>query len=200
MKSMGLKTKILAGVCSPLILLLILGGIAMFNINSIVTTSGWVDHTRKVLASAAGIVGSAVDMETGMRGYLLAGEDGFLNPYTEGEKITYSRIEDLQKVVSDNPKQVARLDEVAKILKEWQADVTEPAIDLRRQIGDAETMNDMAKLVGEAKGKVYFDKFRQQIAIFIEREATLMAKRRVDFEAAQKSVGENFGLVSKTVG
>ena len=200
MKSIGLKTKILAGVCSPLILLLVLGGIAMYNINSIVGTNERVDHTRKVLANAAGIVGSAVDMETGMRGYLLAGQDGFLTPYTEGEKATYSRIEDLQKVVSDNPKQVARLDEVAKILKEWQADVTEPTSDLRRQIGDAETMNDMAKLVGEAKGKVYFDKFRQQIAIFIEREATLMAKRRVDFEAAQKSVGENFGLVSKTVG
>ena len=199
MKSMGLKTKILAGVCSPLILLLVLGGIAMVNINSIVTTNGWVDHTRKVLASAADIVGSAVDMETGMRGFLLAGQDGFLAPYTEGEKATYSRIEELQKIVSDNPKQVARLDEVAKILHQWQADVTEPTVDLRRQIGDAETMNDMADLVGEARGKVYFDKFREQIATFIEREATLMAKRRADFDAAQKNVGENFGLVSKTV-
>jgi methyl-accepting chemotaxis protein len=199
MKSMGLKIKILAGVCSPLILLLVLGGIAMYNINSIVGTNERVDHTRKVLASAAGIVGSAVDMETGMRGYLLAGQDGFLDPYTQGEKATYSRIEDLQKVVSDNPKQVARLDEVAKTLHEWQADVTEPTIGLRRQIGDAETMNDMADLVGEARGKVYFDKFREQIAAFIEREATLMVKRRADFETAQKSVGDNFATVSKTV-
>ena len=44
-------------------------------------TRGWVDHTRAVLSKAAGIVASAVDMETGMRGFLLAKEDAFLEPY-----------------------------------------------------------------------------------------------------------------------
>ena len=33
--------------------------------------------------------------------------------------------------------------------------VTEPTIGLRREIGDAETMKGMAKLVGEARGKVF---------------------------------------------
>ncbi|MBT6363973.1 MAG: HAMP domain-containing protein, partial [Rhodospirillaceae bacterium] len=146
------------------------------------------------------IIGSAVDMETGMRGYLLAGKEGFLDPYTGGEKATYSKIADLQKTVSDNPKQVARLSEVEKTLRAWQKDVTNPTIDLRRKIGDAKTMNDMASLVGEAKGKVFFDKFRGQIGKFIGREATLLNKRRAEFETAQKSVGEQFGVMNKTVG
>ncbi len=67
------KPKILFGVLSPMALLLLLGAIAVYNISSITQTSKWVEHTHKVLAMAGGIIGSAVDMETGMRGYLLAG-------------------------------------------------------------------------------------------------------------------------------
>ncbi len=35
----------------------------------------------------------------------------------------------------------------------------------------------MADLIGQAEGKVYFDKFRDQIATFTERERTLMEIR-----------------------
>jgi len=67
------KSKVLIGISTPLAFGLAIGGISGFSIDSIVESNKWVDHTRVVLADAAGIVGSAVDMETGMRGYLLAG-------------------------------------------------------------------------------------------------------------------------------
>ena len=38
-------------------------------------------------------------------------------------------------------------------------------------------MDDMADVVGEARGKVYFDKFRAQTATFLERENKLMGER-----------------------
>ena len=58
MRIHGLKTraKILIGICSPLALLLALGGVSIYSINSIVSTSRWVDHTHRVLAKAAIIV------------------------------------------------------------------------------------------------------------------------------------------------
>ena len=99
------KPKVLLGVLSPMVLLLLLGGIAIYSINSITKTNKWVEHTHNVLADASGIVGSAVDMETGMRGYLLAGKDEFLAPYRGGEKKTYEGIASLQETVNDNPKQ-----------------------------------------------------------------------------------------------
>jgi len=192
------KPKILIGVLSPMVLLLMLGGIAVFNINSITATNERVEHTHNVLSAASGIVGSAVDMETGMRGYLLAGQEGFLDPYNNGETATYAGIASLQETVSDNPGQVERLAEVERVLREWQEKVTEPTIALRRKIGDAKTMNDMAALVGEARGKVFFDKFRGQISTFIDREAKLLAERRQAFESAQNKVGEGVALIEKT--
>ncbi|MEG3617535.1 methyl-accepting chemotaxis protein [Magnetovibrio sp. PR-2] len=194
------KPKILMGVLAPLVLLLALGGIAVYSISSLVKTEHMVAHTYNVLEEAASIVASAVDMETGMRGYLLAGKEEFLDPYKGGEKSTYATIDELQQTVSDNPGQMARLDEVRETLKGWQDNVTEPTIGLRRQIGDAKTMNDMAALVGEAKGKVYFDKFRGQIATFIGREATLLVQREKDFQQLLLSPSMDSATAKKNVG
>ncbi|MCH9050590.1 MAG: CHASE3 domain-containing protein [Proteobacteria bacterium] len=103
MRIHGLKTraKILIGICSPLALLLALGGVSIYSINSIVSTSRWVDHTHRVLAKAAIIVTAAVDMETGMRGYLLAGRDDFLGPYEQGRANFYELIAGLRKTVEE---------------------------------------------------------------------------------------------------
>ncbi len=197
--SLKTKPKILIGIGTPMVMLVILGIVSVVAIMSIVDSNERVNHTNKVLRKAAAIVGSAVDMETGMRGYLLAGQDVFLNPYKDGEKATYEEIAALQKTVNDNPKQVKRLGEAGKILKEWQAKVTEPTIALRREIGDADTMNDMAKLVGEARGKKYFDKFRSQIETFIGRERTLLVKRALELAAAKVAVDKNFKTVADSV-
>lgn len=184
------KSKIVIGFAFPIGLLIVLSVTAYWSIGKIVQTDKWVQHTHNVLSDATGIVSSAVDMETGMRGYLLAGKEDFLAPYNQGEADTYAAIDGLQQTVSDNPAQVDRLTEAKTILLEWQAEVTEPAIDLRRQIGDAKTMNDMAKLVGEARGKTYFDSFREKIATFTAREEELLQKRRNEFKVAKNSVGE----------
>ena len=173
------RTKILAGTIAPVTLILVIAGISVYGLSTTQKISGWVEHTHKVLGKADSIIAAAVDMETGMRGYLLAGKDEFLDPYKAGQKAAFSRIADLQKTVSDNPKQVERLGEAAKTLRAWQTDVTEPQIKLRGDIGHADTMNDMARLVGKAEGKSYFDKFRAQIATFIKREEKLLDERQL---------------------
>ena len=135
-----------------------------------------------------------------MRGYLLAGLDGFLAPYRSGEEATYAGITALQQKVNDNPGQVARLGEVEQVLRDWQEQVAEPTIALRREIGDAETMNDMAALVGEARGKVFFDGFRGQIATFIGREEVLLAQRSEQFQTAANTVESDIAFVNEQMG
>ena len=192
------KTKILIGISAPLSLLIVLGATSLFSIDKIVTSNKSVEHTFNVLENSAAIVGSAVDMETGMRGYLLSGKEDFLTPYNNGEKATYSGIEQLSITVSDNPAQVARLAEMKKVLQEWQKEVTEPTIKLRREIGDAETMNDLSAIVKEARGKVYFDKFREQITLFDSRERKLLVERSKEFHTAETQVNKDLQLISKT--
>tara|TARA_E500000318_G_C3561808_1_gene213804 strand:- start:627 stop:2384 length:1758 start_codon:yes stop_codon:yes gene_type:complete len=171
------KPKVLIGAFVPLLFLIAVGAIALYNIDKMQQTSKWVDHTRVVLSDSESIVASAVDMETGMRGFLLAGREEFLDPYKSGEKAVYAGIAKLQATVSDNPGQVARLGEAEKILRDWQTNVTEMQIQFRRDVGKSKTMNDMADLVGEARGKQYFDAFRQIMADFAAEEEALMKQR-----------------------
>ena len=137
-----------------------------------------VNLAYEALDEVNDLINSAVDMETGMRGFLLAGKEEFLLPYEDGEEATYAKIEAIKEAISENTAQVARLEEAEQVLREWQRKVTEPMISLRMRIGDAKTMNDMAKLVAEARGEVYFEKFRDQIDTFIGRQLAELESRR----------------------
>ncbi len=88
------------------------------------------------------------------------------------------------------PEQAQRLEEMEQTIRGWQSEVTEPTIELRRKIGDAKTMDDMADLVGEARGKVYFEKFRDIMSAFHNKEADLMAKRKADNAATVDNTGD----------
>jgi methyl-accepting chemotaxis protein len=151
-----------------------------------VETGKQVEHTYKAIQESKEIMKLAVDMETGERGFLLSGKEDFLEPYTTGETLLYERIRSLKQLVGDNPQQTRRLDELEKIMTEWQKNVTEPGIALRREIGHAETMNDIAELVRKAAGKKYFDMFRDQIAIFIKREEELANAGNLDNSGGSK--------------
>ncbi len=190
--NMSLKAKIILGGAIPMLMVVFLGISTFSSVNTLLEKSKWVDHTNVVLQKAMNIVASAVDMETGMRGYLLAGKEEFLTPYTTGQETFVERVAELKEIVNDNPKQVERLKSIDTVIRDWNSEVTEPQIALRREIGDAKTMNDMAHLVAEARGKVHFDKFREQITTFIEREKVLLDKRQK--EAEEEANKDNFDI------
>ncbi len=187
-----LKTKIILTSCAPEALLVVLSVVSMQSLESLVRNNRWVDHTHRVIEKAMMIEAAAVDMETGMRGYLLAGKEEFLGPYSSGKERFHDLVNELAETVSDNPAQVELLGEVNKTIQEWLSDVTEPIIALRGEVGHAKTMDDMANLVGEARGKVYFDRFRELMATFVEREKKLMDVRNEEAErtaaAAEKTI------------
>ncbi|MGL1936526.1 MAG: CHASE3 domain-containing protein [Fibrobacterales bacterium] len=191
-KNVSLKVKMVAGVGSPLLLLVVLSIVVFGSISSLLTSNKMVDHTHNVIQKAMDIEAAAVDMETGMRGFLLAGKDGFLDPYVGGKNAFQSRVKELKQTVSDNPAQVQLLNEIDNNIGEWQKKVTEPTIALRKQIRDSKSMDDVRDLIREEKGKQYFDAFREKIGLFVSREKKLIGKRQA---AVNKS--NNIAVIRK---
>lgn len=179
LSNMRFRTKILSGYGLILALMFLITLVVFNSVKSLTTNFGWVNHTHNVLDKASKIEAAAVDMETGMRGYLLAGKPDFLTPYNNGRRTFNKLVTELKSTVSDNPAQVTLLNEISTTIGDWQSKVTEPVIALREEIGHANTMNDMADLIKQAKGKQYFDKFRDQLATFIQRERVLMESRQL---------------------
>lgn len=150
----------------------------LINLKSMKENEARVSHSFNAIALANEVLISAVDMETGVRGYLLAGHEDFLESYVAGREHFDDSILDLRDLVNDNSKQLELLSKIDVNIKAWLSDVVEPMIALRREIGDAKTMDDMADLVREEKGRIYFDNFRLLMADFAIDEEDLLAARQ----------------------
>jgi methyl-accepting chemotaxis protein len=179
LKNLSFRAKLLSGFGVVLGLMVVIAVIVFFSIKSLQSDFRWVEHTHEVIAKATKIEAAAVDMETSMRGYLLAGQEDFLGPYNQGAKNFEILLAELVQTVSDNPAQVSLLREISSSIGQWKTKVTEPVIALRDEIGHSKTMNDMAELVQKAEGKVYLDKFRIQLKTLVDRERKLMDAQKL---------------------
>ncbi|MCP4259780.1 MAG: HAMP domain-containing protein [Planctomycetes bacterium] len=179
----GIKHKTLMIAAIPLVLMVAVSTKTSGNLQRMEATSEWVNHTYEVLEETANITTSAVDMETGLRGFLLAGRNEFLEPYEAGREKVFEQLHMLKIKVSDAPPQVARLTDAENILLEWDKNVAKPSILMRREIGDAPNMNNISANIQEGHGKEIFDKIRQRISGFISVEEALLEKRKREFKA-----------------
>lgn len=181
------KAKVISAAMFPLVLIAGVGVLTVVDLQKMEETSHKVEHTQHVLDEVAHITAGALEMEASLRGYLLAGQESYLEPYERGASETYEAFVELRGTVADEPLMLERLTQAENTLRAWQSDVAEGAIELRREIGDALTMNDMAAEVKQAKGKAFFDAFRVEIAKFIEEEEVLLADRRQVFSTLVKT-------------
>jgi signal transduction histidine kinase/DNA-binding response OmpR family regulator len=96
--------------------------------------SGWVDHTHQVIGKMNELTTLEADMEAGVRGYLLTGDDQFLGPYQVSKPQFVAQIEDLLRTTVDNPAQSDRLRKVQVLQQSWQ-DYAERVVALKRANG-----------------------------------------------------------------
>ena len=99
--SLPTKYKILSGIGVPLVFLVVLGAVSYNSVNQLHHTGKWVSFTYEALSKTDAVVAATVDMETGMRGYLLTGKDSFLKPYTQSETRLFKLMDDLQEMFSE---------------------------------------------------------------------------------------------------
>jgi len=62
-------------------------------------------HTYEVRSNIDAVLAGLVDAETGQRGYLITGEEAYLEPYHTATNSIHQRIGDLRSLTSDNPNQ-----------------------------------------------------------------------------------------------
>jgi CheY-like chemotaxis protein/CHASE3 domain sensor protein len=131
---------------------------------------GWVDHTDRVINNANEAVKLSIDMETGMRGFLLTGDEHFLDPYEVAKPRIASELDGLKALVADNPQQVDRLNRLEGLQNAWNA-FGEEMITLRRQGGD------FRSAVQAGRGKRLTDEIRQEYDAFVAMEQQLRVQR-----------------------
>ncbi|MDQ2730126.1 MAG: CHASE3 domain-containing protein [Armatimonadota bacterium] len=157
-------------VALPLVLILILGTILLFQIFDLLDESRWVDRSDRVIARANLTEKLLLDLETGVRGYLLTGKREFLKPYEEARGPVASNFSELEKSAAYDPVQERRLREIWATAREWN-DYAENVIAVRdRGAG-------YSAYVSGAHGKRLMDFIRTQFVDFIAVEEKLRDER-----------------------
>ena len=170
---MKIKTKIYLSLLVPFFLIIFSGLNLYSSIQQNKESSSWVKHTHVVISEARLLIKLIVDMETGMRGFIITGKEEFLEPFYTGIEAWQLNIQDLKKRVRDNPPQIERLTLVNIRLEEWKKYIGNPSISARMN-GE---INSASALIEKGAGKEIVDGLRAQLQKFIEVEEALLAKR-----------------------
>ena len=99
-----------------LVLFFVAGNAVTFNLNRLRDSFAWVEHTNEVLRNISAVERALLQAESGERGYLLTGENSYLESYTSASAEIPQLLETLKRLVSDNPVQGQRLEELTTSL------------------------------------------------------------------------------------
>ncbi|RMR33799.1 Sensor histidine kinase/response regulator [Pseudomonas syringae pv. coriandricola] len=133
----------------------------------------WVEHTDRVINNTNRSMKLSIDMETGMRGFLLTGDQHFLDPYEIAKPLLVAELNGLQDLVQDNPTQQDRFRRLFTMQQEWNV-FAQDMIDLRRNNGDFQTP------VLAGRGKRITDQIRTEYEQAVEMEQQLRLTRNAE--------------------
>ena len=166
------------------ILIVVAATVSILNYRSIHfidKTNGWIQHTNEVYRATNSILVAIVNQETGLRGYLIAGKDEFLDPYRGGIKDYEAGLAKVKELTADNPVQQQRLAALDEQAKAWRTNIAEKEIALMR---NAATAEEARALEAQGAGKSYMDNIRSTIGAIQETERALMTTRNAEGDAA----------------
>src|SRR5712671_2984924 len=134
--------------------------------------SEWRKHTYEVLRNLDETVARLVDAETGQRGYLLTGEESYLEPYRAAIKHIDQTIGNVKRLTSDNPNQQKRI-HILEPLAERKLAELQQTRDVRKNEG----LTAANRMVLEGSGKRWMDQIRVIIAEMANEEKDLLKLR-----------------------
>jgi signal transduction histidine kinase len=180
---------------------LLFGAIAVVGLNTwlafrsvaaLVESQHRVQHTLLVIGQVEQIMSSAKDAEAGSRGFLLTGEDDYLQPYVEATRELPQQLDRYSELILDNPVQQTNLVEMRAVI-EQRMGLLEEGIKVRRK-GDHE--DDVRAMVLTGTGKVEMNHLRRIADRMEGEEQRLLSARLSESNAASRRTRMTLGLAS----
>lgn len=160
---------------------ILVAAVVFLNLNSISQASHWNDHTREVLDELNAVGSSMVDQETGVRGFLVSGDEKFLEPYHKGGKAAATAVDKLKALTADNAEQQARIVTLKAHMVNWQTNIAAAEINLAKAPGGLEAAR---SLEASGAGKTSMDGIRATLGQMKEAETQLLGVRSAKRDSA----------------
>jgi signal transduction histidine kinase len=145
-------------------------GLSFYSYNQFRTDRQLVEHTYEVENTLAEVLSLTKDVETAVRGYLIADDRTYLAPYTQARPQLLPKLGYLSRLVADSPVQQRLVDSLYRLLEvKLVMDRRQLAARARHRTGD------LISLL--ANGKAQMDTIRRHIAGMRTTEERLLKSR-----------------------
>src|SRR3990170_1122639 len=116
-----LRRRAIAGL--SLLLVLAAGIAALFIVQGVDSQMRDVQYTYEVRRQARELVQALVDAESGQRGYLLTGEQAYLEPYRAAVGSLDATYRNLMEMLGDHPDQKSRIGSLAEAIEQKRSEM-----------------------------------------------------------------------------
>jgi methyl-accepting chemotaxis protein len=168
--TVGKKLVIGFGLSTLTLVLIVV--LSYLNIDRTIENETWVKHTYQVRTTLADLLVDLVDAETGMRGFVITGEDEYLDPFKTGLKTLPATFAELTRLIADNPNQQRRMTVLSSLLDKKINQLKE-RVDVRRTQG----FEAAQKLALASETKSTMDQIRALLKEADHEEANLLSRR-----------------------
>jgi CHASE3 domain sensor protein len=157
----------------PLVIVVTIGGYLSYRYNMILKDNrDLVVHTYQVISAVERAFSDIQDAETGQRGFIITGDDKYLDPYEHALQTIPESLPAVRQLIVDRPDQLERLDKLEAALQSKMNELT-ATIALRRKLG----IDAARAAIVQADGKAAMDGIRAIVAEMIATEKDLLADR-----------------------
>ncbi len=168
----GLPPILGAGFCAIGFVLAVAFLATLINLRSVYSTAEAVAHTQAVIGALQQLLATAVDAETGQRGFIITGRDAYLEPYDRARADMAATLAEVQALTADSPVQQDAVERLRSLTELKLAELAE-AIQQRRDSGFPAAQ----ALVMTNAGKQTMDAMRAVVSQMRNREDALLATR-----------------------
>lgn len=150
-------TRIWISIGSIFLVLIVLGAISYGNTRQLTETARQVQETHAIGTHLAELLSALKDAETGQRGFLITGEQRYLQPYDDARQ-AIAREQNALATLAIAPAEQAKLAELAPLVAS-KLEELQQTIDLRQHTG----FDAARRVVLTDKGKSVMDEIRRTI-------------------------------------
>lgn len=166
------------GVIAALLFFLISGAVSFSNVQVMKSDSEKITHSHDVIRALDTFLSTMLDAETGQRGFLLTGNEKYLQPYDDAVSSVNSEL----SAIATLTLQQTELGQL-KPHVEAKLAILKQTIDLRRREGATAAL----ALVNTDRGKVEMDAIRAQLGIMGQGEARLRVASLAEMQVAART-------------
>lgn len=164
-----------------LIILVIIGVASYKNLFQLIENNRLATKNRVILKKLEVVLTKITDAETGQRGYIITGDERYLEPYHVAIATIDQEMKELRKLIVDNPNHEQKLDALEPLISKKFIGLKE-RIDLRKNQG----FEAAAKEVRSGKGRTVMDNIRKIISDMEDNERNLLEQRAAEAETSAK--------------